>query len=76
MSVADDRLIGVMRDIAAIEAAPHIGRIADMWPPPDPVAEHARKREAVAAVLAREVVNGPVADSILDELIAAAETGV
>ncbi|HET6867720.1 MAG TPA: hypothetical protein VFH80_17510 [Solirubrobacteraceae bacterium] len=48
----------------------------DMWPLPDPENLRALKREAVAAVLARYEAGLTITTELLDELIAAAETGI
>jgi hypothetical protein len=63
--------------LAAFEAAAAIppGSI-DMWPLPDPQRTQQGKREAVTAVLRAHGVTGDIDVTVLDELIAAAETGI
>ena len=51
-------------------------RLIDMWPVPDPDAEHARRRAAVTAVLGEFEPSMVVTVEMADELIAAATTGV
>jgi hypothetical protein len=51
-------------------------RLVDMWPLPNLEAEHQRKREAVAAVLRRYETHLIATTELLDEIIAAADTGI
>ena len=51
-------------------------RHINMWPVPDPEGLHAARREAVTAVLAKYEPSVIVSDELLDELVAAADTGI
>jgi hypothetical protein len=66
--------LAAMEARAALQAVPP-GSF-DMWPLPDPERIQQGKRDAVTAVLRSHGVTGPVDVTVLDELIAAAQTGI